>query len=215
MGSPRGRQPAPRRAPLGGRTLRETARRGPGRQEAILRAALRLFGQRGYDETTVEEIAREAGVAKGLLYHYFRSKEEVLERVLLAGFEILEDAMAAARSVADPRGRLERLLEDFAELLRREAGFFRLYTSLLIRLPSRPHLRRLVVQASEGLLGELQELLEALGIRNPRTEAYRLGALLDGIAVDYLVMGDAYPLEEVLRSVAADLLEAGRKWEGT
>lgn len=48
------------------------------RREEILEAALRLFGSKGYGETTVEDIAAAAGVAKGTIYIYFASKEHIL-----------------------------------------------------------------------------------------------------------------------------------------
>ena len=47
-------------------------------RERILDAALRLFRERGFDETTMRDIAAEAGVATGAAYYYFRSKEELV-----------------------------------------------------------------------------------------------------------------------------------------
>ena len=51
------------------------------RRGQILAAAVRAFAARGYDATRVGDIAREAGVAYGLVYHYFDSKEDVLDEV--------------------------------------------------------------------------------------------------------------------------------------
>src|SRR5918997_1579261 len=45
-------------------------------RERILEAALRLFGERGYEATTMRDVAREAGASLGLAYRYFASKEE-------------------------------------------------------------------------------------------------------------------------------------------
>ncbi|OGO46292.1 MAG: hypothetical protein A2W34_02450 [Chloroflexi bacterium RBG_16_64_32] len=48
------------------------------RRSQIISAARKVFSRKGYDAATVEEIAETAGVSKGLIYHYFRSKEDVL-----------------------------------------------------------------------------------------------------------------------------------------
>jgi TetR/AcrR family transcriptional regulator, fatty acid metabolism regulator protein len=61
------------------------------RRKRILDAAVRVFAQRGYHGARVGDIATEAGVAHGLLYHYFSSKDEVLETVFRDNFgELLE-----------------------------------------------------------------------------------------------------------------------------
>ena len=67
------------------------------KRRVILDAAVRVFAQKGYHTCRVGDIAEEAGIAHGLLYHYFASKEEVLETVfrenwsdLLIAFERIE-----------------------------------------------------------------------------------------------------------------------------
>jgi AcrR family transcriptional regulator len=57
------------------------AERGSDKRDLILQAAVRVFAQKGYHACRVSDIAAEAGVAHGLLYHYFRSKEDVLEEI--------------------------------------------------------------------------------------------------------------------------------------
>jgi AcrR family transcriptional regulator len=61
---------------------RKRARRPHERPEEIGAAALKLFSRLGYHETTIDDIANEAGVTKGAVYHHFASKEEVLEYAL-------------------------------------------------------------------------------------------------------------------------------------
>lgn len=51
-------------------------------RESLLRSACRLFSERGFDETSIGSIMREAGLSKAGLYHYFSSKEEILEEAI-------------------------------------------------------------------------------------------------------------------------------------
>ncbi|HEX4679502.1 MAG TPA: TetR/AcrR family transcriptional regulator [Gaiellaceae bacterium] len=59
------------------------------RRRDLLDAAVRVFARKGFHASRVGDIAEEAGVAHGLLYHYFRSKEEVLETIFREVWELL------------------------------------------------------------------------------------------------------------------------------
>jgi TetR/AcrR family transcriptional regulator, fatty acid metabolism regulator protein len=56
------------------------------RRRAILRAAIDVFARKGYHGCRIADVAREAGVAYGLVYHYFRNKDELLQMVFEAGW---------------------------------------------------------------------------------------------------------------------------------
>jgi TetR/AcrR family transcriptional regulator, fatty acid metabolism regulator protein len=74
------------------------------KRRLILQAAVRVFARTGFHESRVGDIAEEAGVAHGLLYHYFDSKDELLETIfhdtwteLLAAMRDVEESAAPAR----------------------------------------------------------------------------------------------------------------------
>src|SRR3954447_10938793 len=82
----------------------------PPKREAILRAAIDVFAERGFFNAQVADVARGAGVAAGTVYLYFKSKDDLLisifERSMRDG---LAHSRAAVADLGDPRGRLERL----------------------------------------------------------------------------------------------------------
>jgi len=82
----------------------------------LLDAAVRVFARKGYHQARVGDVAEEAGVAHGLLYHYFSSKEEVLETIFR---DTWSDLLAAVREVetSDVPAR-EQLRQVAAILLR-------------------------------------------------------------------------------------------------
>ncbi|MGG2065765.1 TetR/AcrR family transcriptional regulator [Bacillus sp. S14(2024)] len=67
------------------------------RRNEILDTAERLFVSKGYMKTTVNDILREIGIAKGTLYHYFKSKEEVMDAIIL---RIVNTDVASAKKIA-------------------------------------------------------------------------------------------------------------------
>jgi len=68
----------------------------------ILDAAVRVFAHRGFHTSRVGDIAEEAGVAHGLLYHYFSSKDEVLETIFRENWAVLVERIRAVEESGEP-----------------------------------------------------------------------------------------------------------------
>jgi AcrR family transcriptional regulator len=79
------------------------------RRRQILDAAIRVFARQGFHSTRVADIADEAGVAYGLVYHYFKSKDEVLNELFSERWSLLLTAIEEADRGAElsPRAKLE------------------------------------------------------------------------------------------------------------
>src|SRR6266850_1836764 len=80
------------------------------KREAILRAGIRVFAHNGYFNSKVADIAREAGVADGTVYLYFKSKEEILHSIFDRGMEVaIADGREQLVGIDDPREKLRRI----------------------------------------------------------------------------------------------------------
>jgi len=75
---------------------------GVDKRRLILDAAVRVFARRGFHHCRVSDVADEAGVAYGLVYHYFDSKEEILNTLFLERWQIMLDAIAEIDSGGVP-----------------------------------------------------------------------------------------------------------------
>jgi AcrR family transcriptional regulator len=76
----------------------------------LLRAAAECFMERGYVETSVDDVARRIGATKGRIYHHFRSKAELFTGVFRAGMEMNQAAIAPHRDASGPAlARLRRM----------------------------------------------------------------------------------------------------------
>jgi len=85
-------------------------RRGrPGHDlDAVLAAAVTLFNARGYDATSMDDVARSLGITKSSVYHHVRGKQELLRTAIGHALDGLDDAMTQVRGLADATA-LERL----------------------------------------------------------------------------------------------------------
>jgi TetR/AcrR family transcriptional regulator, cholesterol catabolism regulator len=99
--------------PIGvrGYRIRDVARAAQRRREILIGAA-RAFAQSGYDATNMDQIAHECGLAKGHIYHYFRSKEEIFTEIRTDAVNRLIERLApiAAEADKDPEGALRKAI---------------------------------------------------------------------------------------------------------
>ena len=104
------------------------ARRGPrgggtAKRERILRAAIRIFSQKGYFNSKISEIARQAGVADGTIYLYFKNKDDLLISLFEEKMgEVVADIRARVSDESGALSRLQIFIRNHMDLLTREAG---------------------------------------------------------------------------------------------
>ncbi|HVI11078.1 MAG TPA: TetR/AcrR family transcriptional regulator [Candidatus Binatia bacterium] len=87
------------------------------RQE-ILRTAARLFQQRGYDATSMNDVAAALKLSKGGLYHHFQSKDEILFEIMNHAMQITQErVLDPLRGITDPEQRLRTLIRLHIEVV--------------------------------------------------------------------------------------------------
>src|SRR3954452_16764985 len=115
-------------------TRPSSARRPREREQELVRAARALFDERGMQDAPVEEIARAAGIARGLIYRSFSSKEELFVLAVTDYLAELAGALEASTAgVQDPAVRVERATEAYARYCRRYPAFLDACLSLMHR----------------------------------------------------------------------------------
>lgn len=99
--------------------------KGMRRREEIIRTAREIFSQKGFSETRVTDITERAGIAKGTLYLYFRSKEELFLAVIRDAAERLRQSVAEAlHGVEDPLERVRISVPVIFDTCRKEAALY-------------------------------------------------------------------------------------------
>lgn len=172
--------------------------------ESLLAVAVEVFGQRGYDGTSMDDLARAAGITKSSFYHHVKSKEELLERSLDRALGGLFTALEAAEAGdAAAVVRLEGLLRGSVAVLVAELP----HVTLLLRVRGNTDVERAALARRRDFDHRVTALVEAaiaegdlragadpaltarllFGLINSLTEWYRPGGelreadLADGI----------------------------------
>jgi AcrR family transcriptional regulator len=98
-------------------------KRAQARRARMCRTAAQLFRDRGYDATSVSDVARALGITKAGLYHHFESKESLLFEIMMYGLErVRDEVIVPVRAVRDPEERLRQLIVRHARIATRGHG---------------------------------------------------------------------------------------------
>lgn len=166
--------------------------------DAIMQAALELFGHSGYHSTSISKIAQEAGISKGLIYNYFESKEDLLKRIVLDAIEKGEHLMDEAMSRSDdPFKQLQYLLEISVDMVKSNLHYWKLVTSLAFQGDVLTPIEDVLAEKNKVAMELGIDLFRKTGVQDPLKEALMFGAVIDGMLMHYMHLGEEYPLEEM------------------
>jgi TetR/AcrR family transcriptional regulator, fatty acid metabolism regulator protein len=173
---------------------------GP-KRDAILRAAIDVFADRGYFNAQVADVARAAGVAAGTVYLYFRSKDDLLISIFERGMRTaLEEGREQVAKTEDPRERLQQ----FARLHLRRLGHDR-NLAVVFQVELRQSTKFMERFSSTLLRDYLGLIREAItdgqkqgvfrGDIKPTIAAKMLFGALDEMATNWMLSKRRYSLE--------------------
>jgi TetR/AcrR family transcriptional regulator, cholesterol catabolism regulator len=98
-------------------TIRAFASPLQARRAEMCRTAAQLFRDRGYDATSVSDVARALGMTKAGLYHHFESKEALLFEIMTYGLDrVRDEVVVPVRAIADPEERLRQIVVRHARI---------------------------------------------------------------------------------------------------
>ncbi len=168
-------------------------------RENILETALELFARNGYASTSISQIAKAAGVSKGLMYNYFESKEALLHAILTSEMEMGEALWNGAMEAAEtPFQKLKNATLTMVSIVRNNQEHWKLLTSLAFQPDIMQGMEELVEGKKKMYIGQMVGLFTEMGVPNPVMETYFYGALLDGIFLHYMNLEKDYPLDDMV-----------------
>lgn len=165
---------------------------------SIKEVALELFARKGYHSTSISQIAKEAGISKGLIYNYFESKEALLHEIILEAVEEGEEIMNQVFTMTEDGYEIIRLIvESSFEWISSRLHYWKLLTSLAFQTDVHASLEPVMQKKQEMAIEQMAEVFRRMGAGQPTEEALFFGALLDGVMLHYMQMEDKYPLDSM------------------
>lgn len=165
----------------------------------ILLAALQLFSKKGFENTSMSDIAQAAEISKGLTYNYFSSKEELLEATLLFVLNKVTEVLHTGASIENPYQRLEFLIRTNFALVKKEPDFWKMFIVLSLQLDKNSPSAKILKEYWNRLIENAKTIFKEMGHENFTEKAYQYGAMMDGLSMHYILLNDpSFPFEETL-----------------
>ncbi len=166
-------------------------------RDEILKAAMQLFANRGFHETSMSEVAREARVSKALIFWHFKTKEELFVAVLNRLLEPYFIDFAEEAAAMDERAQIEKLVEAYLSFVRDNASSVRFFLAQMLHDQGlSKDLNDQVLKLYSGYRAMLVELIaraQQKGICGRRTAPESVAAFLlsalNGLLIEYLFLG--------------------------
>jgi len=190
----------------------------PKRKEWIIEAAIRVFAEKGFHPAGMREIAQQAKVAIGTIYHYFKSKEDILVNIFREEIEqrrrFLEELRASGLSI---REQLQRILAMHFDRIKENKRLVILI--LMERLEPNERFQRVFRSLYEEVAHYIEELI-AEGIRreeiapcNPLITAYALMGAIEAVTSRAVLYNDETSAA-ILREAPQELAKSLWRWLG-
>ena len=167
----------------------------------IVNSAMRLFAQKGYAHTTTRNIATEAGLSVGLMYHYFEGKESLLQAVFDYVMARIDESLIVVMQNSPPDDLLANLLRAIFDLLISEPEFW----ALFYMLRTQPAIMAILGDDFRQRTAHLRTCFVAeltkMGRDKPALEAHYLYSVVEGAIQQYLLDPANYPLADIVEKM--------------
>jgi len=164
--------------------------------ENIEKIALELFAIQGYHATTIAQIAEKARISKGLLYNYYKSKEHLLDSVIMKVFDEIMRIVQLSENLPAEK-QIEQMIIQTINHLKENITFWRLYLFLVHQSDVQLKLTGIWEKMRDDYMKYFASLFKKIGSKNPEMEAIMLGTMFDGIGLNYVTAPNGYPIDEM------------------
>ncbi|UZD49124.1 TetR/AcrR family transcriptional regulator [Peribacillus frigoritolerans] len=186
------------------RTPEENDRIRQASKEKIRAAAMELFIKQGYYATSISDIAKQAGISKGLLYNYYKGKEELLSEMVEARIKEVVEVMEEAFTLNTPREQLEHIINGAIDNIHQKPEVHRFYLHLQTQPESDDDLIKyshLIIEENARQFEFQCKIFESMGETDPRKRSLYFSSVLQGIMLMISTYQQGFPIEEIKNQI--------------
>ena len=169
-----------------------------GSRQRILDAALEVFAKQGYHSSTVGAIANNANISKGLLYNYFKSKDEVLSELMIGMMDALMcELMPLKKDEKLTDKDIVNFINVGIDLVLAKPYYWKLYFSVAMQPDVMAIVFDRMMEVSKPYLIAMSDYFKNKGFEKPEVMMRYLSAIMDGIQFHCMLDPKTFPAEDV------------------
>jgi AcrR family transcriptional regulator len=157
-------------------------------RERIIHSSMKLFGQNGFERTSVNAIAKDAKISKGLIYYHFETKESIVIGIVNMLMDMGQKIITPEIHFESPKHHLKYTIDEYFNLAKQEAVLLSWMLPMAFQIGRYPFVTKMIAQKTKYAIGTSKQLFEKLGYPDPEQEAWFFGALMDGISMDQILV---------------------------
>ncbi len=166
------------------------------KKDIILETATSLFATHGFEKTSVAAICENAQVSKGLVYHHFKSKDEILIAIYEQSTEEMVN-LSITDSKKRPSEKLMDIIEEVFSQLESNKQFYQFNLNIMFQPSTKTMLENQIKERATLLFNSVKSIFKKIDATNSDLLSYVFIAEIDGIALSYLSSFENYPLTEM------------------
>lgn len=167
------------------------------RKHQILEAALHVFAEDSYHGSSMAAVAKRAKVSKGLIYNYFKSKEEILISLVVDVFDEVMDHMDLNLNEPLTKASFTQVIEKSVDEVVKNPQRWKLYMSLSFQPDVTPILMAQMMPKIQPFMIAVNNYFMGKGYEDPMTMMRYYSAILDGVQMHILIDPENFPVEKV------------------
>jgi AcrR family transcriptional regulator len=183
------------------KTIRQFEEIREQKRRQILNAAIECFASSGYHAVSISELAEHAGISKGLLYHYFTSKSELLKFIFREIMSVMTELFDSDGSPKMDEKLLGWYFENLIRHMKSNLLMWKMHMAIFSQPAVRIILQKEIEEASKKSLQMMEQYFRKKGYKNPSAEVAFLSTLMSGMVYEFVSDPENYPLDHIKRRI--------------
>jgi AcrR family transcriptional regulator len=167
------------------------------KKQLILDTALELFAENGFHATSMSQVAKKAGVSKGLAYNYFESKQDILDEIVQSGFDSIYSHFDLNQDGILTREEFEHFIRNSFKAISENRKFWKLYSTIIMQADLAESMMEKYGDRSQTIMQMLNQFIASMGSKDPEGDMMVISSLIKGALMIVMSAPDFFPLKQL------------------